>query len=164
MNRWIRYGGHYSSYYAPLFKKGYGRCENRLYDQHFIITGAVKLLKQPVIDIISDSLTRFTERHNRWATLEAQEILCAKKDNIKLKSSFLGNKMQQKRKLKDIYYKMPLFLRAFLYYFYRYIIKLGFLDGYEGLIFHFLQGFWFRFLVDAKIFELKRQQKHTLPT
>ena len=34
---------------------------------------------------------------------------------------------------------------------------MGFLDGKEGLIWHFLQGFWYRFLVDAKIFEIYRK-------
>ena len=51
--------------------------------------------------------------------------------------------------------RLPLFIRAFVYFNYRYFIKFGFLDGIEGLIFHFLQGFWFRFLVDAKIYEIK---------
>jgi hypothetical protein len=46
-----------------------------------------------------------------------------------------------------------LFLRAFLYFIYRYIFRLGFLDGIKGLVFHFLQGFWYRFLVDSKIYE-----------
>ncbi|MEM3265838.1 MAG: glycosyltransferase family 2 protein, partial [Thermoplasmata archaeon] len=52
---------------------------------------------------------------------------------------------------------MPLFVRPFLYFIYRYFIKLGFLDGKEGLIFHFLQGFWYRFLVDAKIYEIEKK-------
>ena len=34
----------------------------------------------------------------------------------------------------------------------------------EGMIFHFLQGFWFRFLIDAKLFETrKRQAKSVAP-
>lgn len=52
-----------------------------------------------------------------------------------------------------------MFVRPFLYFFYRYFIKLGFLDGKEGLIFHFLQGFWYRFLVDAKIYQLEKRAK-----
>ena len=56
-------------------------------------------------------------------------------------------------------WRSPLFFRAFLYFLMRYTIGLGFLDGIEGLVFHFLQGFWYRFLVDAKIYELKKQTK-----
>jgi hypothetical protein len=56
-----------------------------------------------------------------------------------------------------LYLRLPLFYRAFLYWFYRYFLRLGFLDGKEGLIYHFLQAFWYRFLVDAKLYELRKQ-------
>ncbi len=47
----------------------------------------------------------------------------------------------------------PLFVRPFALFFYRYFLRLGFLDGREGFIFWTLQTFWFRFLIDAKLFE-----------
>jgi hypothetical protein len=58
-----------------------------------------------------------------------------------------------------IYYKLPMSFRAWLYYVYRYYFKLGFLDGKEGKIFAFLQAYWYRFLVDAKIYEKKLADK-----
>jgi len=65
--------------------------------------------------------------------------------------------MQRRRWLKHkIFEKFPLFIRSFLYFGYRYFFRLGFLDGKEGLIFFVLQTFWFRFLVDAKVFEIKQ--------
>ena len=54
-----------------------------------------------------------------------------------------------------VYTKLPLGLRPFIYFTYRYILRLGFLDGFRGFVFHFLQGFWYRVLVDAKLFEVK---------
>jgi hypothetical protein len=78
----------------------------------------------------------------------------------KIKPDKGGNVMEQRRYQRMKYYGYPIFWRVFLYSFYRYIIKRGFLDGKPGLIFHFLQGFWFRFLVDAKIYELKQGQKN----
>jgi len=71
---------------------------------------------------------------------------------------FFGTPEQRKKWFKkNIYYKLPLFMRASFYFFYRYFVLLGFLDGKEGLIWHFLQGFWYRFLVDAKIYEIKKR-------
>ena len=71
-----------------------------------------------------------------------------------------GTPIERRRWLRtSVYGKAPLFLRAFAYFFYRYFVRLGFLDGREGLIFHFLQGCFFRFYVDAKIYELKKQAK-----
>ncbi|PIU98622.1 glycosyl transferase, partial [Candidatus Wolfebacteria bacterium CG03_land_8_20_14_0_80_40_12] len=58
-----------------------------------------------------------------------------------------------------LFMKSPMFFRAWLYFIYRYFFRLGFLDGKRGLIFHFFQGFWYRFLVDAKIFEAKMKNR-----
>jgi len=45
-------------------------------------------------------------------------------------------------------------LRAFAYFFYRYVLRLGLPDGQAGTAFHLLQGFWYRYLVDAKVAEV----------
>jgi glycosyltransferase involved in cell wall biosynthesis len=55
-----------------------------------------------------------------------------------------------------LYLRLPSFYRAFFYWFYRYFFRLGFLDGKEGMIYHFLHGFWYRFLVDAKLYEMRK--------
>ena len=74
-----------------------------------------------------------------------------------VKPSLLGNQAEKKRWVKYmVYYNTPLMRRAHWYFLYRYFIKLGFLDGKEGLIFHFLQGYWYRFLVDSKIYEAQK--------
>ena len=52
-----------------------------------------------------------------------------------------------------------MFLRAFLYWIYRYIVRLGFLDGTSGYLYHFLQAYWYRTLVDAKIREAIMKMK-----
>jgi hypothetical protein len=64
-----------------------------------------------------------------------------------------GDPVERKRALRGSYYQAPLFLRAFSLFFYRYVLRLGFLDGRPGLVFFVLQTFWFRFLIDAKIYE-----------
>ena len=78
-----------------------------------------------------------------------------------VEANFLGTQEERKRYLKKKYAKLPLFTRPFIYFIWRYFIKLGFLDGKQGLIWHFLQGFWYRFLVDAKIYELEKKAKES---
>lgn len=158
MGRWIKHGGHYPTYHANMFRKGFGKCEEKLYDQHFLVTGKLLTLKGDIVDIITDSLTSFTERHNKWSTLEAEYQLSVNKNDVVIKAELGGNAIQRRRALKNIYEKFPLFVRPFLYFIQRYFFRLGFLDGKEGLIFHFLQGFWFRFLIDAKIWEKKNSE------
>jgi len=64
MNKWIKHGGHYPSYHSVLFRTGYGFSENRKYDQHFIVNGRVKKLSGDIIDIVTENLSKFIERHN----------------------------------------------------------------------------------------------------
>jgi len=101
-------------------------------------------LKNDFVDNNQNGLKRWVAKHNLYSSREAREIV--KRD------SATTNKKRR------IYDKLPLFLRALLYFKYRYIVRLGFLDGREGLIFHSLQGFWYRFLVDAKLSELRAKE------
>lgn len=153
MGKWIRHGGHYPSYHLRLFRAESGRCEDRLYDQHFIVDGPVEKLNHDYLDIIASSLSSWTLRHGRWAQMEAREMLAARGNGRQVDPDLMGTPIERRRWLRNTYGRGPLFARAFLYGCYRYLFRLGFLDGKEGLIFHILQGFWFRFLVDSLIYE-----------
>ena len=162
MGRWIRHGGHYPSYHLRLFRKDRGGCEERLYDQHYVVRGNVRKLQHDYMDVLTSDLSVWSTRHVRWAELEAREIAEGCDPEGRVEASPFGNPIERRRWLREgLYWKLPLFLRAFLYWFYRYFLRLGFLDGKEGMIFHFLQGFWFRFLIDAKLFE--RNKKSSKP-
>lgn len=160
MGKWIKYGGHYPTYHAVMFRRGFGKCEEKLYDQHFLVNGKTIKLKGDIIDLITESLTTFTERHNKWSSLEAEQQVNSTNKDDTIKGSLTGNAIQIRRYIKNIYEKFPLFIRPFIYFTIRYFFRLGFLDGRRGLIFHFLQCFWFRFLIDAKIYENKSNYKN----
>lgn len=159
MGRVILHGGHYPVYHLRLFRRGRARCEARLYDQHFITPGRVERLNGDLIDTITPSLDRWIERHNRWADLEARQYF-SNGQGGEVTPRLAGTPIERRRWLKKhLYGRFPLFVRPALYFAYRYFLRLGFLDGREGLIFHFLQGFWFRFLIDARIYELRKSRK-----
>ena len=152
--RWIRHGGHYPVYHLRIFKKDKGRSEERFYDQNYIVDGKVGKIAGDIINIINPDLKLWRIQHKKWAYLEAQEVLFNKDRIMNIK--FNGNPIESRNWLRyKIYYKLPLFIRSFIYFFYRYFLRLGFLDGRQGLVFHFWQGFWYRFLVDVRILELK---------
>jgi glycosyltransferase involved in cell wall biosynthesis len=146
----IRHGGMWPIYHMRLFRSGRGRCEARKYDQHFHVDGASARLAAPMIDDIRLSLTEWTQRHNRWADAEVDEILNPSRGVIEPGK---GDPVAEKRALRSRYNDAPLFWRALGLFLYRYVLKRGFLDGRWGLIFFVLQTFWFRFLVDAKLHE-----------
>ena len=159
----ILHGGHYPAYHLRLFRHAYGKSEDRLYDQHFVVQGQTKILDGDLLDLITSNLTTWTIRHARWGELEAQEKFQTARDGVRVEPNRRGTPIEQRRWLRaSVYERAPLFWRALAYFLYRYFLRLGFLDGVEGLVFHFLQGFWFRFYVDAKIYELQRSAARTM--
>lgn len=158
IGRPIKHGGMFPTWHMRLFRHGLGECENRKYDQHFFVKGKAIQLKYPMIDDNRMSLMEWIARHNKWAAAEVEEI-CEQANNNRIVGKLHGNPIERKRFLKTGYYRLPIFIRPFLLFFYRYIIRFGFLDGKEGLIFFVLQTFWFRFLVDAKLFEKRLNAK-----
>ena len=159
LGRWIRYGGHYPNYHLRLFRRTHGRCEDKAYDQHFVCDGVTQHLPPgiDIIDTVCDTLYQFTQSHARWALYEAIETVGGQMQQGEVEARLGGTPIEQKRWLKQrVFQRSPLFVRALLYYLYRYLLRGGFRDGAPGLIFHFLQGFWFRFLIDANVWELRR--------
>lgn len=157
----IRYGHMNPSWHLRLYRAGKGQCEDRLYDQHFVCSGQTARLKGNLLDMQAVDLERWTATHNRWSTAEAQEVLRqSKPQGPVLEGRLAGDTRERKRWVKQhLWYKLPLFLRAYLFFVYSYVFKLGFLDGRVGLVYHTLHAFWFRFLVDAKIEEARRTKR-----
>lgn len=157
MGRWIKHGGYYPTWLLRLFRKGKGRSEQRAMDEHIVLSkGRAEKLKNDFIDDNKKSLELWIERQNRYSSRETEQVLDPRKAGEK--ADRLAGPAANRRKMKSFYYKMPPFFRACLYFCYRYFFRFGFLDGKEGLIFHVLQGFWYRFLVDAKIYEKQRKR------
>jgi len=153
LGRVLRHGGMSPTWHLRLFRTGVGRCEERRYDQHFLVlSGTTGQLPGAMIDDNRMPLTEWTARHNRWADNEVAE-LGSEETAGRLAPDARGNPAQRKRYLRERYNRLPLFLRPFALFFYRYFFRLGLLDGTEGFIYWVLQTFWFRFLVDAKIWE-----------
>lgn len=149
----IRHGGMYPIWHMRLFKSGAGRCEARRYDQHFLVDGPSGRIPHPMIDDIRMSLNEWTARHNRWAESEADELEREGPGEGVIQGKWDGSPVERKRALRGGFNRAPRFLRALLLFLYRYILRGGFRDGAPGLIFFVLQTFWFRFLVDAKLWE-----------
>lgn len=165
MGRWIRYGSYHPIYQLRLVRKGTARCECKAYDQHFISTGKVRPTPKnaDLEDLVMNNIRDFTVKHARWALYEATQTIHNETEagSGELQAKLFGNPIERRRWFKQkVFQRVPLFVRSFFYFLYRYFFKLGFLDGKEGLVFHVLQGFWFRFLVDVMIFEIRKDLDH----
>lgn len=164
LGKWIRHGGHYPNFHLRLFRKSKGHCEAKAYDQHFIVEGEVQKIRNrsDIIDEVSDTIHAFIQSHSKWALFEAIETISKTSEQGEVQAKWNGNPIERQRWLKQyLFQRTPLFVRSLFYFIYRYFLRMGFLDGIPGLIFHFLQGFWFRFLIDAHVYEITERMKRT---
>lgn len=149
LGRDLRYGCTYPIWLLRIWRSGYGQCEDLWMDEHIVVRcGKVERVDGDLIHVIPKDLSEWTAKHNWYATRECKDL------TGEANKTQLDGQAQKTRWLKsNVYLRLPLFYRAFFYWFYRYILRFGFLDGRPGLIYHFLQGFWYRFLIDAKLYE-----------
>jgi glycosyltransferase involved in cell wall biosynthesis len=156
LGRWIRWGGIYPVRVLRVWRTGRGRCEDRWMDEHILVDGAVAHVDGDIADINLNSVTWWTQKHNGYATREAIDELLRETRVDSAATGDIGRQAGVKRWVKrNVYAHLPLGGRAFAYFIYRYFILLGFLDGWQGLAFHGLQGGWYRFLVDVKVYEIR---------
>ena len=165
--RWIRHGGYYPKYMLKLFRRDSVSVDDtELVDHHFQVSGPTATLRYDMIEDNRNeaSIAGWVEKHNRYAALQArQDVLRAAATDRSAAGSVAGestsprgaNPDERTRHQKRLWARLPLFVRPFLYICYRYIFRLGFLDGKEGFIFHVFQGFWYRLLVDIYTDELR---------
>jgi glycosyltransferase involved in cell wall biosynthesis len=148
-----------------LFRRGRGHFECRLRDQdasmadmevheHVVVDGATARLRNPVIHHNVESLSRYIQKHDEYSNWEAKVWLNREKNGAELPPSLFGSQAQRRRWLKRRFLQVP--GSPFFFFFYKYFLRLGFLDGVPGLIYCGLQGIQI-FHVKAKIYELKRK-------
>lgn len=166
MDRWVRHGGRYPLLMLRLWRHGHGRIEDRWMDEHMVVWGGRTLsFDGGFADHNLKDLSYFVAKHNQYATREAIEVinqrldLFARDDALDARSA--SWQAAAKRRVKEgLYNRLPFTLSAPLYFLWRYVFQLGFLDGRSGLVYHFLQGCWYRFLVGARVMELQRAVAH----
>jgi glycosyltransferase involved in cell wall biosynthesis len=158
--KWLKYGGYYPFYQLKMFRyhTGYSDLSENM-DHRFIVPGKTMIWKDGHIveeNLKENSIRFWIDKHNRYSDLLAKEEVERRQlSRIQtIKPAFWGSPDERTAWFKRLWWQMPLFIRPAIYFIYRYIFRLGILDGYQGFIFHFLQGFWFRLVVDIKIKEI----------
>ncbi len=161
LGRPIRHGGFYPMKVLKIWRTGLGRVEQRWIDEYCVVKeGRVDYCPGDLVDENLHDLTWWTDKHNKYSTRRVIDLL-DRELRLGLSQHTLTGKMSRRqlvyhRVKTQIYPVLPPYFRAFAYYIYRYIFRLGFLDGQQGLVFCFLQAFWNLFLVDAKLYEARQ--------
>lgn len=160
MGKELKHGGIYPFRKLLVYKTGIGYMEERNMDEHIVLrTGRSIEVKSDSLHYDYKDLSSWIDKHNKYSSREVLDYF--ESQNVKVDTSGMSNGAKIKRFAKfNIYYKLPLGTRAHIYYLYRYYLKRGFLDGKEGKMFAFLQAYWYRFLVDSKIYEAQIKGKN----
>ena len=166
LGRQLRHSGA-SFWKLSLFRKGLGRYECRLQDQdasmadmevheHVVVTGGTRKLAHPLVHHNVESLSRYIQKHNEYSNWEARVWLNSKWDHAKndeeIQPALWGTQAQRRRWLRRHFLALP--GSPVMFFLYKYVLKLGFLDGVPGLIYCAIQGIQF-FHIKAKIYELR---------
>jgi glycosyltransferase involved in cell wall biosynthesis len=149
-----------------LFRRGQGGFECRLKNQdesmadmevheHVVVEGKTARLKHPLLHRNVESLSHYIRKHDEYSNWEARVWLEGEANAQDLPPSLFGSQAQRRRWLRKKFFAIP--GSPLLFFFYKYIFRLGFLDGVPGLIYCSMQGIQF-FHIKAKIYELKTRQ------
>lgn len=153
--QWVRRANMYPDHQLRLIRRGTCRYEARVVHEHMICDGPTGTLIAPVIHHDYKGMERYVDRHNTYSSLEAVAVerwLRGLKDGG-LSSNLFGSGPERKRAIKRFAYRyMP--VRAFIYFLWMYVIRLGFLDGRVGFRYCLLRYFY-ELQVDLKRLELR---------
>jgi glycosyltransferase involved in cell wall biosynthesis len=165
--RHIRFGGYGGKHLMKLFRRDRGRLDPVEQDTRVYVDGEIGRLRAPLDEWNrrEDAIQFYLEKHLRYAEAFAREEMLRRSGRAPWKTPphLFGTPDERVIWLKERYYRLPLYLRPFLYFTYRYFFLLGFLDGKQGMIFHFLQAFWFRLVVDIRLEELLQRAAISAP-
>ena len=159
LGRRMLHGGLQPNWHLRLWRAGTGRCEERWMDEHIFVAGPTRTTVIEIADINLNPVGWWTAKHNGYASREAIEVLARKYpllDRAAPAAETLHGPVRLKRLVKErLFNRLPGGMRAKVYFFWRYWVRLGFLDGAEGYFFHFLQVYWYRTLIDCKVREIE---------
>lgn len=162
----LRWGGYYETWLTRMWRRGAGYYDTRLMDEKITLRHgrSLRVARGDLVDENLNDITWWTEKHNRYATRQMADFIAVEYGlsdygravSDTSSASGLNSHNKVKRFLRhSVYRRVPLYVRSVLYFLYRYLLRLGFLDGKVGFVWHSLQGFWYFMLTDVKIEEAR---------
>jgi len=166
MDKWLKRSAYYPHTLLRIWRKNDGKMEQRWMDEHIVLSKGQTILidNADIVDDNKNSFTWWINKHNNYATREMIDLKNMKYKFMPRDDALKENDDPQaklKRILKEkIYSKLPLGIRPFIYFIYRYFLKFSFLEGFRGFVWCFMQGWWYRMMVDVKCYEFERKMKN----
>ncbi|RYF78594.1 MAG: glycosyltransferase family 2 protein [Cytophagaceae bacterium] len=149
LDRWIRHGGYYPTYILRLFRREAVQQIDRAMDEQITVTGTTGYISEPFVHQDRKPVRCWYEKHARYTRFQVADLLKSDQEKT-LRWADATSQRDRKRWIKEqVWGRIPVLLRPFLYFFYRYVVLLGFLDGKAGFIYHFSHAFLYQFMIAA---------------
>jgi glycosyltransferase involved in cell wall biosynthesis len=161
LGRWIRHGGYYPTWLLRVFRRGAARSDDSEINEHIVLQwGRSVEFEHDIVDEDLKGVNAWITKHQKYAERHARFLTAMRTEELSgVRSDLFGNQVERRRWItRNVYGRVPLFVRPFLYFVYCYVVRVGFLDGIPGLVFCVLHDFWYRFYVDVKIYEMRREE------
>lgn len=153
----LRHGGTFPLWLLRMWRRGEGICEERWMDEHMVLRqGKSVRANGELIHLIPKSLEKWSMKHVWYAKRECQDV---RSEGPASSKGLCGQAADRRRMKNGVYYRLPPVFRAFCYWGFRYFGQLGFLDGKVGFVYHFLQGLWYRVLIDVMLLEGEQRRR-----
>ena len=165
MGKWLRRGGMYPVWILRLVKHKNARSNPRRVNEHLEVDGETQKISGDLLHVDLKTISDWIKKHNRYASLEAQEYVDADQTrNSDSLAKLFGTQPERKRWIREKIWNplVPTLVRPFVYFLYVYFVRLGILDGKAGFIYHVLHGFCYRFMIEAKYISLKNQSNESV--
>jgi glycosyltransferase involved in cell wall biosynthesis len=137
LGRWIKHGGFYPDRKLRLFRRGAGAFEERPVHEDIRIDGTTASLKHNLLHHAYPTIEDYLEHMNRYSSLGAQ--------------------MATEKRTRGFSFA-DIVVRPKMTFFYNYVLRLGFLDGREGLLLHLYHATYVSWKY-AKAWEMSRRDK-----
>ena len=156
LGRWIKHSSQYPYHQVRFVKRGEARFAKSGHGQREDrVERAAGYLRTPYDHLnFSKGIADWVDRHNSYSSEEAAEASALCEGPIPLADLISSGPLERKRALKRLHARLP--ARWLFKFFYLYVVRGGFLDGYPGLAYCTLNGFY-DFLITAKIKEQHRR-------
>ncbi len=156
----IRFGGTRHDR-LQIIRLGHAKLDSSdLVDNRFVVDGETISWDKYIYEknYYDEDISIWMAKQDKYAIRLAVEEELRKQGHIAWQGnpSLFGTPDQRVTWLRQKWLKLPLFIRPFFYFVFRYIFALGFLDGKGGFLYHFLQGFVLRVMIDWKIGQLRK--------
>ena len=151
----IRFG-YRPSWLLRLVRPEFAVCDDRGINEHLTVSGEPGYLRAALFHEDRKGVSRWLEKHDRYAALEAALLFSSASTARNDQGRLLGTRAQHTRWMRErVWRHLPILLRPWLYFFLRYVMLGGFLDGRSGFAFHFLHALWYHTLIGIKLLDMR---------